>query len=384
MAVMPGYKQTEVGVIPVDWEVRQFADHFRIYAGGDVPKHSLSNTQSPAHPYPIFANALSSRGLYGYTAERRASGNSVTITARGYLGHAEYRNEPFFPIVHLLVLEPTGKLDAQFTAYAVNELVEFAIESTGVPQLTAPQVAKYAIASPPTLEEQRAIATGLSDVDALLDGLERLIAKKREVRNTTKRQLLAGETRVPGFKDQWEATSFANVVRHHAGNSTLIKGKLPSSDAAGLYPAYSASGQDVWCAHFEHEGNAVVVSAVGSRCGKAFAASGKWSAIANTHVVWPITSKIDPDLLGFFINDEDFWLKSGTGQPFVLFSQTFARPLLLPPLNEQTAIARVLLDMDAELAALEARRDKTRSLKKAMMQELLTGRTRLVDGGARV
>jgi type I restriction enzyme S subunit len=140
MEVKPGYKQTEIGVLPNDWEVRKLFEHFRIYAGGDAPKHSLSETQSASHPYPIFANALQDKGLYGYTNERRSKEDSLTITARGYLGHAEYRDEPFFPIVRLLVLEPTGQLDARFTTYAVNDRVEFAIESTGVPQLTAPQV----------------------------------------------------------------------------------------------------------------------------------------------------------------------------------------------------------------------------------------------------
>ena len=134
----------------------------------------------------------------------------------------------------------------------------------------------------------------------------------------------------------------------------------------------------MWCDHFEHEGDAIVVSAVGSRCGKAFKASGKWCAIANTHVVWPNAEKIDGRFLAYFINDEDFWQKSGTGQPFVLFTKTFARPLCLPELPEQTAIAEVLRDMDAELAALEQWREKTRALKHGMMQELLTGKTRLV------
>lgn len=72
-------------------------------------------------------------------------------------------------------------------------------------------------------------------------------------------------------------------------------------------------------------------------------------------------------------------MKSGSGQPFVLFKQSFARPLKLPPLPEQAAIAEVLSEMDAELASLEQRREKTRALKQGMMQELLTGRTRLVS-----
>lgn len=197
--VKPGYKPTEVGVIPEDWEVRQLSEHFDIYAGGDVPKHSLSQNQSELHPYPIFANALKSEGLYGYTNEFRSKANSLTITARGFLGHAEYRDQPFFPIVRLLVLEPFGELDARFTTYMVNSRIKFPIESTGVPQLTAPQIGKYSVASPPTVFEQQVIAQALSDMDAVISSLDQLIAKKRHIQQATMQQLLTAQRRLPGF-----------------------------------------------------------------------------------------------------------------------------------------------------------------------------------------
>ncbi len=217
MEVKPGYKQTEVGVIPEEWDVFHLTEHFRIYAGGDVPKHSVSNIRSDTHPYPIFANALQERGLYGFTSERRAKADSVTVTARGYLGHAEYRDEPFFPIVRLLVLEPNGALDARFTAAAINERVKFAFESTGVPQLTAPQIGKHSIAAPP-LPEQRAIADTLGDVDALLGGLDRLIAKKRDLKQAAMQQLLTGQTRLPGFHGEWEAKRLGEVGKFLKGS----------------------------------------------------------------------------------------------------------------------------------------------------------------------
>lgn len=213
-----GYKQTEVGVIPEDWEVRQLSEHFQIYAGGDVPKHSVSQTRSATHPHPIFANAIQNNGLYGFTAERRAKADSVTITARGYLGHAEYRTEDFFPIVRLLVLEPTGCLDARFTTFAVNERVKFAFESTGVPQLTAPQVGKYSIAAP-TIHEQHAIAAALSDVDALLAKLDQLIAKKRDLKQAAMQQLLTGQTRLPGFSGTWEVKRLGELFAFSGGLS---------------------------------------------------------------------------------------------------------------------------------------------------------------------
>ena len=192
----PGYKHTEVGVIPEDWTVLRFSDHFHIYAGGDVPKESLSQIQSEDYPYPIYANAIQNKGLYGFTNVKRGKPDSVTITARGFLGHAEYREEPFFPIVRLIVLEPTGTLDAKYTTYAVNDRVKFSIESTGVPQLTAPQIGKYAVAAPPTKAEQRAIAKVLSDMDAEIEALEQRRAKTQQIKQGMMQQLLTGRVRL--------------------------------------------------------------------------------------------------------------------------------------------------------------------------------------------
>jgi len=105
----------------------------------------------------------------------------------------------------------------------------------------------------------------------------------------------------------WQWTRLLDATRHHSGNSKLIKGKLCDAPGENLFPAFSASGQDVWREGYESEGDAIIVSAVGARCGKAFLASGKWSAIANTHVVWPQPDKIDRKFLWYRINDERFW-----------------------------------------------------------------------------
>ena len=234
------------------------------------------------------------------------------------------------------------------------------------------------IAVPKDGVEQSAIATALSDVDALLAAQDALITKKRAIKQGAMQELLTGKRRLPGFDGEWEETNFTSITRQHSGNSALIKGRLPNEPLSGLFPAYSASGQDVWCSHFEHEGNALIVSAVGSRCGKAFLARGKWSAIANTHVIWPDETQADPGFVNCFLNNEDFWLKGGTGQPFVLVRLSLLQMVALPPLEEQKAIVRVLSDMDIEITALETKRDKTAQLKQGMMQELLTGRIRLV------
>ena len=149
----------------------------------------------------------------------------------------------------------------------------------------------------------------------------------------------------------WTRTRLLDVSRHHSGNSKLIKGKLSSEPGNGLFPAFSATGQDVWRDGFESDGDAVIVSAVGARCGKCFLASGKWSAIANTHVVWPKPEAIDRKFLWYRINDERFWIRSGTAQPFVVVRKTFERPFPLPPLPEQR---RIVAEIEKQFTRLEA------------------------------
>jgi len=151
-----------------------------------------------------------------------------------------------------------------------------------------------------------------------------------------------------GLPNGWAVTTFAEVTRNHSGNSNLIKGKLLPSKEEGSYPAFSASGQDVWCNHYEHEGEAIIVSAVGARCGKAFLASGKWSAIANTHVVWPEERAVDVHFLFLLLNNESFWEKGGSAQPFVKVKSTFSRKLRLPPLPEQRRIVAKIDSLSAK------------------------------------
>jgi type I restriction enzyme S subunit len=141
------------------------------------------------------------------------------------------------------------------------------------------------------------------------------------------------------------------IARHHSGNGKLIKGKLHSEPVDGLYPAFSASGQDVWHTEYGYEGDAIIVSAVGARCGKCFIAQGRWSAIANTHVVWPDPEKIELKYLWYLLNDEQFWIRSGSAQPFVSTKKTFEKEIPLPSLDEQREI---VAEIEKQFTRLEA------------------------------
>jgi type I restriction enzyme, S subunit len=390
-----GYKLTEVGVIPEDWAVKSLDAMAFVTSGKRLPLgRSLTDHETP-HPYIRVTDMRHGtvslgdikfvpRDAFPAIKRYRIFTDDIFISVAGTLG-----------IVGKIPQELDG---ANLTENAdritniacsrdyllhvlMSPLTQNTIESLQTigaqPKLALTRIRKFEIPLPPTKAEQEAVAEALSDADALIESLEQILAKKRQIKQGAMQELLTGKKRLPGFSGGWDVTTFGDLLRHHSGNSALIKGKLSNLPLAGYFDAYSASGQDVWHHGFENEGYALIVSAVGSRCGKTFKAHGKWSAIANTHVVWPDHCKVDAGFLFLFLNNEDFWLKSGSGQPFVLFKQSFAQELRIPPVTEQTAIATVLSDMDAEIAALEVKLAKARSLKQGMMQELLTGRIRL-------
>ncbi|WP_437477860.1 restriction endonuclease subunit S [Sorangium sp. So ce1014] len=176
----------------------------------------------------------------------------------------------------------------------------------------------------------------------------------------------------------WAETTLASLCSHRSGSSKLIKGRLHAEQRPGRFQAFSASGPDVWSDRWEHEGEAIVVSAVGTRCGKAFKARGRWSATANTHVVWPDPRAIDVDYLFLHLNDEGFWAKGGSAQPFVKVRETFERPFALPPLPEQRRIVAkveaLLGEVDAARARLARASLVLRRLRQAVLAAACSGR----------
>ena len=217
-----GYKRTEVGVIPTDWDVTRIGSLFDVKAGGDFDPTNSNEMQSDNYPYPIYANSLSQQGLYGFCNYAQSQIGSITITARGTLGKAFYRDTPFVAIGRLLVLEPKVSMAARFFSEYINYGVHFAVESTGVPQLTAPQVARYSVPVPPE-SEQRAIAEVLSDVDGLIQSLDALIAKKRAIKQAVMQQLLTGKTRLPGFSGAWERKKIGDLLTYERPDRYIVQ-----------------------------------------------------------------------------------------------------------------------------------------------------------------
>lgn len=169
------------------WETVSLADIFTISAGGDIDRQNSSPTYSPSYPYPVYANALTNKGLYGYANYFKVKGDSITVSGRGEVGHAIARHCKYVPIVRLLSLVPKYDDDVDFFAYMINATSIY-IESTGVPQLTSPQLGAIKVLRPP-ISEQKRLSSLLLKIDAKIENAERLTLYLDKIRASMLQQL---------------------------------------------------------------------------------------------------------------------------------------------------------------------------------------------------
>ena len=416
MEVRPGYKQTEVGVIPDDWKVMPFAELFEFRNGVNADKASYGqgvrfiNVLEPitySHiygpeiagqvtlPEPVVASYAVRRGdvLFNRTSETQ---DEVGLAAT-YLGTERVVFGGF-----VIRGRPTDKsLDPIYSGYALRApIVRSQIIPMGQGAIRAnigQQNLSLVVAPVPPLPEQRAIAAALSDVDALLGGLNRLIAKKRDLKQAAMQQLLTGQTRLPGFSGAWEVKRLDELADIRSGGT-------PSTTVSQFW-----DGDIPWCTptditalkgqKFLSDTNRMITPQ-GLKASSAEMIPSHSIVMTSRATIGECAINMVPvstnqgfkNFIPFATTDVDFlyYLLTTQKQGFINLcggstfleigkTQLIAYQVRLPGTKaEQTAIAAVLSDMDAELSLLTARRDKTRDLKQAMMQELLTGRTRLI------
>ncbi|RDV36217.1 restriction endonuclease subunit S [Bradymonadaceae bacterium TMQ3] len=168
----------------------------------------------------------------------------------------------------------------------------------------------------------------------------------------------------------WKATQIKKIGAVTAGGSLNLTKTNDYIDVG--FPAFSAAGQDGYVAHAEFNQPGVIVSSIGARCGKCFFAIGQWSTLANTQVILPKEDKCLTKFLWYWVNDEEYWVRSGSAQPFISPKDIKNAWIPLPPLPEQKKIAAILSTVDEAIEATEAVIEQTRTVKKGLLQELLT------------
>ena len=420
MEVRPGYKQTEVGIVPEDWDVKKIDEIGWVTSGKRLPLGSSLVEHPTPHPY---IRVTDMRPGTVSLSDIRFVPESVFQTIKRY---RIFRDDIFISVAGTLGI--VGKVppdldganltenadritditcSRDFLLYVLmSPLIQNAIDSIRTvgaqPKLALTRIRQFAIPLPPSEAEQHTIAAALSAVDALLGGLDRLIAKKRDLKQAAMQQLLTAQTRLPGFDGEWETKRVVEIGTTYGG----LTGKKKADFGVGhaRYVTFLNVLENVVID--PHQCEPVCVDP-GERQNPVHRGDILFNGTSETpdDLAMAAVTRIDEDNLflnsfcfGFRAHDPSehlplflaYYFRGSPGRHIMRAlaqgatrynmskSQFMALALSLPPHDEQKAIATVLSDMDAEIAALEARRDKTRDLKQGMMQELLTGRIRLI------
>ncbi|MCC7439938.1 MAG: restriction endonuclease subunit S [Armatimonadetes bacterium] len=390
MKLKPGYKQTEVGVIPEGWEVRRLG-MIAIQVASGKSKVQRINTES----FPIYG----STGIIGYTENPEYEGNAILVARVGAnagtlnMVSGRYGVTDNTIIIRINESASLPFIARQLEAQRLNKL----IFGSGQPLITGTQLKDCTLPLPP-LPEQHAIAEALSDMDALLAGLEKLIAKKRALKQATMQQLLTGATRLSGFRGEWEVRRVGEIGQFLKGSgvtkdqtrSGIIAcvryGELYTHHHNVVRGFHSWISPDVALTAVRLKQGDILFAGSGEtkeEIGKCAAFVDKIEAYAGGDIVILRTKASDPIFLGYYLNTAAIVRQKssrGQGDAVVHISSSALSDIVckIPPLPEQRAIAEILSDMDAEIEALELQRKKTVGVKQGMMQELLTGRVRLV------
>ena len=240
----------------------------------------------------------------------------------------------------------------------------------------------------PSIDEQHAIAAALGDMDALLGSLERLIAKKRDLKQATMQQLLTGQTRLPGFAGEWETKRLGDICAFTIGRTpSRMKGSFWGKGHKWISIG-DLHGKWISKSHEEITDEAAVQMSVipkgtllmSFKLSLGRLAFAGCDLFTNEAICALRDPNADPEYLYYQLGRTDFSLYGKQAvKGYTLNSESLRSiELRLPHRFEQAAIATILSDLDATLTALASRRTKTAALKQAMMQSLLTGRIRLV------
>ena len=396
MELKAGYKQTEVGVIPGDWEVHAFTEVATLergkfsarprndpkYYGGSIPFIQTGDVTNSNGDIASYSQTLNEAGL---KVSKLFPRGTLFFTIAANIGDVGFTSFDTACPDSVIAITPERHIERRWLYHELKSRKRsFEALATQNAQLNInlEKLRPYSLPVPP-LPEQRAIATALSDVDALLAKLDQLIAKKQGLKQAAMQQLLTGQTRLPGFGGEWEVKRLGDVAE-------IVMGQSPSSSnynrsGAGL-PLIQGNAdisnrktiKRIFTTEVTKRGKSGdVLMSVRAPVGEISRAS---FDVCLGRGVCAIRYPND-FAYHLLISLEPTWARLSKGSTFDSVNSSDVRALevnMPHDSTEQTAIATVLSDMDAELAALEARQGKTRALKQGMVQVLLTGRIRLI------
>ncbi len=425
--IKKGYKQTELGVITEDWDVKQFVEVMDGFSSGQTPYRAIADYYRGDIPwitsgelnYNIITDTIEKITIEGVRAANlklipkgtflfaitglEAAGTRGRCAITGIEATTNQSCMALYPKKNILI---TPYLYHYYVRYG-DELAFKYCQGTKQQSYTGGIAKKLPIIVPPTVEEQNAIATILSDTDTLIERLDKLIAKKKGIKQGTMQQLLTGKKRLPGYSGEWEMKKLGEIFKflNTANNSRAdlresgeveyihygdihtrwkcfldcSKNELPFIDKAKVdnVPFLENGDLVIADASEDYEGLASCVE---------IRNIGKRKIVAGLHTLLLRSDKniVADGFKGYLRNYhgvKDTLIRLSTGISVFSISKTNLKMVevsIPPTVEEQNAIATILSDMDAEIERLEQKLDKYTMLKQGMMQELLNGKTRLI------
>lgn len=408
MEMKAGYKRSQIGWFPESWQVAPLGEQSEFITSGSrgwaryYSNHGATfirsqNVSGGRLDFTDYQRVLPPQGAEGSRTRVKKGDLLVTITGNS-VGNVAFVNQDLgeaYISQHVGLVRLKEPLCAAYVCRFLspgapgNEQIVSSQSGQSKPGLNLRNLQEFWIALP-AQPEQRAIATALSDVDALIARLKRLFGKKRDIKQAAMQQLLSGQTRLPGFSGEWKIKRLGDVCE-------ISMGRTPPRLNSAMWG--NGSGH-VWLSIADLRGKVVFESkeqitdlaastmafvpkgtllmsfklSIGRLC---FAGCDLYT---NEAICAFNKLEASADYLYYALARTDFSLYGKQAvKGYTLNKQSLALvEVRLPPRPEQDAIATVLSDMDIELSALESRLAKTRAIKQGMMQELLTGRTRLV------
>lgn len=413
MDVKRGYKQTQVGVIPNDWNVTTVGDLAET-SSGSTPPRALADRYFRNGHIP-WVKTLDLNNSEIYATEERVTQSAIDETSlRSYpcgcvlvamyggfkqIGRTGLLRIPAAVNQAITAIRPDReRLLSEYLLTVLNYRVDYwklvASSSRKDPNITGTEVRSFPLALP-KLKEQEAIAGALSDADALIESLEQLLAKKRDIKQGAMQELLTGKKRLPGFSGEWPTVLITDVAKLESGHTPSRRqprywnGEVPwvslhdsqRLDVMAIYNT-SLSISELGLANSSARllpAGTVVFSRTAT-IGKS-TVLGRPMATSQDFANYVCGPKVHNHfLVALFRSMSRRWRSLMAGSTHnTIYMPVFQKLMIpLPCLKEQIAVVEILHDLDAEIAALETKMSKARQIKQGMMQELLTGRIRLV------
>ena len=382
-------KQTEIGLIPDDWDVKEIKDFADVTTGD---KNTQDAEENGKYPFYVRSPIVERINKFSYDTEGVITAGDGVGTGKVF----HYAKGKFGLHQRAYLIYNFKNTDPKYFYYNFSknfyERVHSMTAKSSVDSVRREMITKMQIPIPPTLAEQQRIAKALSDVDALISTTEKLIQKKKNIKQGTMQNLLTGKKRLPGFAkstnykqtelgpipEDWEVKNIGTTCNVITGGEAPV---VYSKDKNTLYkyPIYS-NGKEVYGYHASYtiDHDAVCISSIGENTGDIFYYQKNFTPIIRLKVIIPKKSNIDTEFLYYCLKTIKIDTTKNGGIPNINSNDVKSINYIQPTSKEeQTAIANVLSSMDKEIETLNTKLEKYRNLKTAMMQQLLTGKIRL-------